>query len=183
METYLAHADFLCDRYDMDTIYLSTESLAEVERAQALRPEYRFLYLRYDRGIFPGITKVKLDIELQAFRDPSIIEPIVTSALADLYFLQHADAFIGTFNSEFSMLAWLLCVGQKEHVMPYVLMARQSRFNRTRANLEFEPLGWRPPPWRLFLLARLRTARRTVRGQPVSKWPPLLRRRWKERVR
>lgn len=184
LETYLAHADVLCDRYDIDTIYLSTESLAEVERAQALRPDYRFLYLRYDRGIFPRIGEDDRFIEFQAFRDPSIIEPIVTSALADLYFLQRADAFIGTFSSEFSMLAWLLCIGQKGYVMPYVNMSPQSKLHHARANLAFETLWWRAtPPWRLFLLPRLRTAREAVRGRPLGEWPSLLRRRWKERVR
>ena len=43
---------------------------------------------------------------------------IVTSAIADLWFLQQCEAFVGTFNSEFSMLAWLLCVGHHGYRVP-----------------------------------------------------------------
>lgn len=182
LEAYLAHADLLCARYDLDAIYLSTDSQAVVERAALLRPKYQFFSLPHDRGFFPRIDLDRIVIEAAALRDPSIVEPIVTSALADLYFLQHADALIGTFNSNFTLLAWLLGVARNGFVMPYLNMTDEE-FSLGHANLAYEPFGRAPPRWKLYLLPRLRTAVRTVRGRPLGEWPSLLKQRWKDRDR
>ena len=137
LEAYLATADRLCRRYGLRTLYLSTESELEIKRAQTWRPQYRFLWLPHDRGVFPRIGETAGFIEGVAFADPSVIEPLVHSAIADLWFLQSCSAFIGTFNSEFSILAWLLCVGHNGHVIPYVNLAQRSVLECWQGNLEF----------------------------------------------
>jgi hypothetical protein len=137
LESYLSEADRFCERYGLSTIYLSTESEAEIRRAEQLRPGYRILSLDHDRSIFPRLDVVGRDIEQIALDDPSVIEPIVNSAIFDLYFLSRCDAFIGAFNSEFSVLAWLLCIGEKGHVVPYEDMVPRSRLEHFQGRLEF----------------------------------------------
>jgi hypothetical protein len=137
LEAYLATADRLCRRYGLRTLYLSTESELEIERAQTLRPRYRFLWLHHDRSVFPRIGEASGFIEDVAFADPSVIEPLVHSAIADLWLLQSCSAFIGTFNSEFSVLAWLLCIGNNGHVIPYVNLAKRSDIEYWQGSLEF----------------------------------------------
>jgi hypothetical protein len=184
LTAYLAQADVICRRYGIDTIYLSTESEVEIERAKALRPQYQFLYLRHDREVFPKKEETDLFIETRAFQDPSIIEPIVESALVELFFLKTSDAFIGTFNSEFSMLAWLLCIGDKGHLMPYVNMTPTRTLTATRGNLSFVPSAFSSAiDVPQLLRQRLGTALETIDGQPMMQWPSLLRQRWKDRVR
>lgn len=67
-----------------------------------------------------------------------MIERLVNSAIADLWFLQHCSAFIGTFNSEFSMLAWLLCIGHHGYFVPYVNLSTTSVLEVYQGVLEFE---------------------------------------------
>jgi hypothetical protein len=87
--------------------------------------------------VFPRINEASGFIETVAFEDPSVIEPLVHSAIADLWFLQRCRAFIGTFNSEFSVLAWLLCIGHHGHVVPYVNLAKRSDVEPWQGGLEF----------------------------------------------
>jgi hypothetical protein len=101
-----------------------------------LRPRYRFLWLPHDRSVFPRIGEASGFIENVAFEDPSVIEPLVHSAIADLWFLQSCSAFIGTFNSEFSILAWLLCIGNNGHVIPYVNLAKRSDIEYWQGSME-----------------------------------------------
>ncbi len=137
LEEYLADADILCNTYGIRTVYLSTESEAEIRRARELRPQYRFLSLAHDRSVFPNIADSSIFIEDLALSDHSVIEPIVNSAVADLWFLQNCNAFIGTFNSEFSVLAWLLCVGQNGFIVPYVNLAIRAELELFQGRLEF----------------------------------------------
>jgi hypothetical protein len=133
--------------------------------------------------VFPNKEETDLFIETRALQDPSIIEPIVESALVELYILQHSDAFIGTFNSEFSLLAWLLCIGHKGFVMPYINMTPSYTLKANCGNLEFPlPLNHalKFRHWRILRL-RFRIALDTIDGQPMTKWPSLLRQRWKDR--
>jgi hypothetical protein len=182
LEEFLRQADLICRRYDIDTIYLSTESEVEIARAKALRPQYQFLHLRYDRAIFPTRSETDVFIETRAMEDPSVIEPIVESALADLYFLKHSDAFVGAFNSEFTMLAWLLCIGDKGRIMPYVNMTPRRKLHVHAKALIYRDLHWALKFRRSRLLKlRLQIASETVRGQPLQDWPSLLRRRWNRR--
>jgi hypothetical protein len=184
LATFLEQADVLCSRYDIDTIYLSTESIDEIERAKQLRPQYRFLYLQHDRAVFPKKEETELFIETRAFQDPSVIEPIVESALVELSLLQQSDAFIGTFDSEFSMLAWLLCIGHKDHLMPYVNMTPCRALAPTRGNLSFIPSAFSSAiDVPQLLKQRVATALDTIHGQPMTRWPSLLTQRWKVRVR
>jgi hypothetical protein len=137
LEKYLEVADTICERHGIRTIYLSTESETEVQRAHELRPQYRVLSLDHDRDIFPRIADTSIFIEDLALADHSAIEPIVNSAIADLWFLQHCSAFIGTFNSEFSMLAWLLCIGHHGCFVPYVNLSEIAELEAYQGVLEF----------------------------------------------
>lgn len=137
LDDYLVVADLMSERYGYRTIYLSTESESEIERAHELRPQYRILSQQHDRDFFPRIGDTSVFIEDLAFSDPSVIEPIVNSAIVDLWFLQHCSAFIGTFNSEFSMLGWLLCLGQNGSLVPYVNLSETSVLEDYQGNLEF----------------------------------------------
>lgn len=142
LEEYLLCADHFHRLYGISTIYLSTESEAEIRKAKSLRPDYRFLHQDYDRSFFPT-PPPPVDIERVALNDPSIVEATITTALVDLYFLSVSSSFIGTFNSEFSTLAWLLCIADKGHLMPYVnltprtvLTADQGRLNGPRRAIQ-----------------------------------------------
>jgi hypothetical protein len=139
LEEYLSEADELCQKYNIKTLYLSTESELEVQRAQKLRPQYRILSLPHDRNIFPQIADSNEFIERRSLRDPSCIEALVTSALADLHFLARCSGFIGTFNSEFSVLAWLLCFAENKHLVPYINMTPRNALAYNQSNLEFWP--------------------------------------------
>jgi hypothetical protein len=136
LEDYLQEADIFHQNYGLSTIYLSTESQFEIEKAKILRPQYKFLSLDHDRAVFPRLAETELIIEIAALRNSTIVEPIVKSAIADLYFIGHCDAFIGTFNSEFSLLAWLICIGEKGYIMPYkdLVPKRQIHFFQGRLN-------------------------------------------------
>jgi hypothetical protein len=137
LEDYLVEADRLCERYGLSTIYLSTESQSEIEKAKTLRPQYRFLSLDHDRSVFPRLADTASDMEVVALKDPSIVEPIVNSAIADLYFLGRCDAFLGAFNSEFSVLGWLICIGEKGYIMPYKDLVPRMKLHYYQARLDF----------------------------------------------
>jgi len=137
LEAYLACADRLCTAHGIRTLYLSTESELELQRAKELRPRYRILHLEHDREIFPKISETPMFIEHLALQDPSVIEPIINSAVADLYFMMKSWAFVGTFNSEFSVCAWLLSTGDHGHMIPYVNLAGRSTLNMQQGNLLF----------------------------------------------
>jgi hypothetical protein len=182
LDAYLTQADRICERYDIDTIYLSTESQEEIEHAKELRPQYRWLALPHDRAIFPKQSETDRFIETRALEDPSVIEPIVESALADLYFLQHCDAFLGTFSSEFSLLAWLLCIGHKGCVVPYVNLVPVRGLRKSGSLSYFGDYPFAIDFHRLRRFKqRLATARETVRGRSLPEWPSLLRSRWNNR--
>ncbi len=145
LEDYLSKADIICEQSDISVIYISTESEEEIERARRLRPQYRIFALHYDRSVFPRISETSTFIEDLALEDPTVIEPIIHSALSDLYFLQNCNAFIGTFNSEFSVLAWLLCIGTNGHLIPYINLHRRWTYFGWPPALNFEiNLGWPP---------------------------------------
>ena len=142
LEEYLAAADRICSRYDIRTIYLSTESQQEVDRARTLRPSHRILALPHDRSVFPTIESESRFIEDVALDDPGLVEPLVVSALADLHLLGESSAFIGTFNSEFSMLGWLLCIGRNREVVPYIDLTTHLGHQSFQGRLDF----WMDPP-------------------------------------
>ncbi len=141
IEKYLQLADRICRRYRLSTIYLSTESQSEIAKAKALLPDYRILSLGHDRSIFPTIAKTNIFIEDMALKDASTIEPLVNSALADLFFIMRCKAFIGAFNSEFSILGWLLCIGENGYMVPYVDVVPKSRLEPYQGRLELR-LDW-----------------------------------------
>ena len=124
LESYLQTADMMCERYGIRDIFLGTESRAEIERAIRLRPGYRFLTLDYDRSIFPDISNSSEFIEDLALDHPEFARELAVSAILDLAFFCECGAFIGAFNSEFSVLAWLLMVGSRGYLVPYISLSR-----------------------------------------------------------
>ncbi len=124
ISSYLAAADIICAKYNIHYIYIATESEEEIERAIRLRPQYKILFLEHDRSIFPNLGLSDQFIEHIAFEQPDRIYDIMISAILDLYFLQDCHAFIGTFNSEFSILGWLLIIGNRRHLVPYISLSK-----------------------------------------------------------
>ncbi len=124
LESYLRTADTICERYGIRNIFLGTESRAEIDRAIRLRPGYRFLTLDYDRSVFPDISTSNQFIEDFALDHPEFARELAVSAIMDLALFCECDAFIGAFNSEFSMLAWLLTIGSRGHLIPYVSLSK-----------------------------------------------------------
>jgi len=123
LTAYLEAADRLCERYGIRHIFLATESRDDIRRAIELRPQYRFLWIDHDRSLFPNISVSPQFIEDQTLERPGDARALATSAIADLYWLSECRAFVGAFNSEFSVLAWLLMVGSKGHLVPYVSLS------------------------------------------------------------
>lgn len=124
LSEYLEAADRICERYGIENIFLATESREEIERAQALRPGYRFLWIDYDRTLFPNITTSNQFIEDLALDHPERARALALTAIFDLYFFCECQAFIGAFNSEFSVLGWLLMTGSRGHLVPHVSLSR-----------------------------------------------------------
>jgi hypothetical protein len=124
LTTYLETADTICERYGIRDIFLATESRDEIERAIRLRSQYRFLWLDYDRSIFPHIRTSTQFIEDLALDHPERANTLAVTAILDLYFFCECHAFVGAFNSEFSVLAWLLTIGSRGHLVPYVSLSK-----------------------------------------------------------
>jgi hypothetical protein len=127
LSAYLDAADVICSKYQIRHIYLATESTDDIDRAKQLRPQYKFLFLEHDRSIFPNIASSNQFIEYLALEHPERIRALTMSAILDLYFFCECHAFLGTFNSEFSLLAWLLAIGTRGHVVPYVSLSKPAR--------------------------------------------------------
>jgi hypothetical protein len=127
LTAYLDAADLICGKYHIQYIYLASESIDEIEHAKRLRPQYKFLYLEHDRSLFPDIASSNQFIEDLALEHPERICELTMSAILDLYFFTECYAFVGTFNSEFSLLAWLLTVGAQGHIVPYISLSKPSQ--------------------------------------------------------
>lgn len=124
---YLDAADRLCGRYGIRHVFLATESADEVARAAAARPEYTFLAVPHDRSSFPDIATSGRFIEEWSLDEPSLAATLAEAAIVDLAMFGECAAFVGAFNSEFSVLAWLLAVGGRGSVVPYVSLSRPGR--------------------------------------------------------
>ena len=125
LEEYLTYVDVMCARYGFDTVYLSTESQDEIDKAKSLRPQYTILSLNISRDFFPSTgTTTSMGtnfIEHMARDDPSMVEPITLSCLLDLHFLHLCNGFIGSYSA-FSLYAWYLMVGRLGYVPPFVCL-------------------------------------------------------------
>ena len=124
---YLETADTICERYGIRDIFLATESEEEIERASRMRPGYRFIWLDYDRSMFPDISNTWHYIEDVPLFHPELARPLAISGILDLALFRDCHAFIGAFNSEFSVLAWLLMIGSRGALMPYVSLSQRRR--------------------------------------------------------
>jgi len=124
--SYLEVADRMCEKYGIRDIFLATESSEEIETAVRARPQYRFLWLEYDRSLFLkiGASRHLKNIEDLVLAHPERARPLALSAILDLCLFCECDAFVGTLNSEFSVLAWLLMIGSRGHLVPYVSLSK-----------------------------------------------------------
>jgi hypothetical protein len=119
LSEYLDAVDRLCDAGNIRHVFLATESAVEIERAKELRPQYTFLIAPHDRSLFPDISVSKQFIEHLVMARPDRARALAVSAVVDLRLLCECRAFVGAFNSEFSVLAWLLAIGSQGHLIPY----------------------------------------------------------------
>jgi hypothetical protein len=126
LATYLEAADRIGKRYGITHIFLATESREEIERASSLLPGYTFLWLDYDRTLFPDIRTSNQFIEDMSLDHPERARPLAVTGILDLYCFCECSAFVGAFNSEFSVLGWLLAVGSRGHLIPYVSLSQPS---------------------------------------------------------
>lgn len=126
LSAYLDAADTLCEARGIRHIFLASESATEIARAQELRPQYTFFSLPHDRSWFPDVAS-KQFIEHLALTHPERARPLAIAAIQDLRLFCDCRAFVGAFNSEFSVLAWLLAVGSQGHVIPYVSLSLAAR--------------------------------------------------------
>jgi hypothetical protein len=124
LNAYLDAADVISEKYGINYIFLATESTEEIERAKRLRPQYKFLFLEHDRSIFPDIASSNQFIEDLALDHPERVRALTMSAILDLCLFCECHAFVGAFNSEFSLLAWLLTVGTRGHIVPYTSLSK-----------------------------------------------------------
>jgi hypothetical protein len=127
LAAYLDAADRLCAAYGIRHIFLASESATEIDRARTLRPQYTFLSLPHDRALFPDIAASKQFIEHLALDAPERARALAISAILDLRMFCDCRAFVGAFNSEFSVLAWLLTIGSRGQVIPYVSLSPPQR--------------------------------------------------------
>jgi len=124
LNAYLAAADSICSAYGIRHVYVATESDEDLAQAQRLRPQYEFLAAPHDRSIFPDIRVSSQFVEDVALEDPARGRALAESAILDLCLFRDCDAVIGTFNSEFSVLAWLLVAGNRGHMIPYISLSQ-----------------------------------------------------------
>lgn len=127
LPAYLDAVDRVCDAHGIRHVFFATESAIEIARARDLRPGYTFLTLPYDRSLFPDIGASRQFIEHLVLTHPERARALAISAILDLRLFCECSAFVGAFNSEFSMLAWLLTIGSRGHVVPYVSLSRPRR--------------------------------------------------------
>jgi hypothetical protein len=127
IDNYLEAADRICAKYGIKHIFLATESNDEIERAKRLRPQYSFLCIQHDRSIFPDITTSDQFIEDLALDQPERARALATSAIFDLHFLAECHGFVGAFNSEFSLLGWLLLIGRRKQIVPYISLSHPTK--------------------------------------------------------
>jgi hypothetical protein len=148
---YLDEVDALCDTYGIRHVFLATESEQEIRAAAALRPRLTFLTIDHDRSLFPSIEQSPQFIEEMTLRDPARAHALARTAILDLLMFRECGAFVGAFNSEFSVLAWLLCIAGQRRAIPYVsLSAPQQRWRfhpydallNTRNNCPLELYHW-----------------------------------------
>jgi hypothetical protein len=121
---YLEAVDLLRTRYGIRHVFLATESEDEAIRARRLRPGYTFHVAPYDRSIFPDIAVTGRFIEDVALEQPHLARELALTAILDLAGFCECHAFVGTFNSEFSVLAWLLACGTQGRVVPFVSLSK-----------------------------------------------------------
>jgi hypothetical protein len=127
LTVYLDAADRLCQTYGIRHLFVASESELEVARARELRPQYTVLSLPHDRTLFPDISESPRFIEHLALAHPERARALAMAAIFDLRTFCECAAFVGAFNSEFSMLAWLLAVGSRGSVVPYESLSEPVR--------------------------------------------------------
>lgn len=128
LDDYLAKVDAICEATGITHVFMATESDDELQLVRQRRPQYQVLAHRHDRSVFPDLRVSKQFIEDLALDRPDLVPPLVRSALADLRAFGRCHAFVGAFNSEFSVLSWLLVIGARGHLVPYTSLSHSARW-------------------------------------------------------
>lgn len=124
---YLDAADRVCDAHGIRYVFVATESADDVHRARELRPMYTVLAVDHDRRMFADINVSKRFMEYFALEDPPRARALAQSAILDLALFRDCSAFVGAFNSEFSVLTWLLAIGAAGRLIPFISLSAPRR--------------------------------------------------------
>ena len=131
LSLYASAARHMKERYNASVVVLATDSpevAAEAKRDYG--GEFTWLHLPVDhrklegqRGVNVGKAKSgHVFIEHRAAKGKLDKWDAVTSALADLQLLGQADMFVGSLNSQFGRLAWLLIYARAGALPPFASM-------------------------------------------------------------
>ncbi|MDA4846345.1 hypothetical protein [Hoeflea poritis] len=115
-------------RKGFDHFYILTESQQEIDRIEAhFGGRCRISWQIVDRAKFPNLHGKKHEranfIEYQCLDNPDLISFSMHTALVDLDNASRCEAFIGSFESAFSNLAFLKAVGHHKRHTEYLDLA------------------------------------------------------------
>ena len=124
LNNYIDKIQLMIENNNFDYIYISTDSNEEIDKIRELKPNWKLLYLPFDRNMFIRMeNNIPIDLEDSCRLNPETIPFIVDSALADLYFISLCKGYISTINqSEFSRLGWYLQISTQNNILPYINM-------------------------------------------------------------
>jgi len=130
LEVYMAEARRLKAAYGVSKVAVATDSDSVIAELQAYTPEFRFVYLPFNRTLVGGPENVNMaggsDANFIENRRPSdeLKALIFATAAAEVQLLAAADFLIGTSSSTVSRLVFLTQVGRLGYVPPYVFLDR-----------------------------------------------------------
>ncbi len=124
LDQYLEKADILISNCQFTHIFISTDSDAEIEHIHLKRPEWKLLYLPFDRSQFMRLDKTKPEeVEKDCAKFPEKIPFIMKSAIADLFFISQCQGYVSTItSSEFSRCGWFLQMAVQQKMTPFINM-------------------------------------------------------------
>lgn len=119
---YIGKLRKMRELYGVRKVFLATDSEEMIKAAQEEK-EFNWVFLDLERSPFKrpeGTQDRAAMLEWRNFRGKPELEDITFSSIAGLELVSGADMFIGTFTSEFSMMAFYLMAGKKMSVPPYI---------------------------------------------------------------
>ncbi|MCP4128415.1 MAG: hypothetical protein GY753_15340 [Gammaproteobacteria bacterium] len=124
VDRYLKQIDLFYDQGYRD-FFILTESQEDIESLQrAVKKDCRIHFHEIDRRQFIEIQKSEYDpenfVEYRCLTDPDFAKITMESALIDIYNARQCEAFVGTFSSQFSVLAYLNVVAERKEIVPGV---------------------------------------------------------------